>query len=157
MIWFVLLYLVSIVAANITVSLWQWMAYVNSVLFIGLDLTLKDKFQLQLRWWQVLSIVLLGGLITFIINASFMPIAIASTVALIGAFSVDYICFMLFKQSIWHRVMISNVFGAFTDSLLFALLAPFPFTWGFVAIMSVLKIIGGAISGYILIKKGILR
>lgn len=157
MIWLVALYLVSVVAANVTVSLWQWMAYINSIVFIGLDLTLKDKFQLHLTWWQILSIVSAGGILTFILNASFMSIAIASTVALIGAFSVDALVFQLFKQNIWYRVMLSNIFGAFADSLLFALLAPFSFTWVFVLTMTALKIIGGAISGYILIKKGILR
>lgn len=156
MIFWVLLYLVTIVFANVTVSIWQWMAYVNSLVFIGLDLTLKDKFQINLPWYIVLCIALLGGIITLWLNIGFMPIAVASTAALIVAFTVDYIAFLLFKQSIWHRVMISNVLGAFADSLVFALLAPFPFTWGFVLTMWVLKVIGGTISGYVLIKRGIL-
>lgn len=154
MIWYVLVYLVTIVSANVIVSIWQSAAYVIALVFIGLDLTLKDKFQVHLKWYQVFSIMLLGGVITFAINVSFVPIAIASTVALFCAFTVDYIVFSLLKNSRYARVMVSNVFGSFADSFVFALLAPFPFTWAFVLTMTALKIIGGSIAGYILIRRG---
>lgn len=156
MIWFILLYIVTIVSANIIVSYWQAASYVIALVFIGLDLTLKDKFQINLKWYQVFGIMLLGGILTFIINASFMPIAIASTTALLCAFTVDYIVFSLLKNNKYARVMVSNIFGSFADSLVFAYLAPFPFTWGFVLTMTALKIVGGSIAGYILVRRGVL-
>ena len=156
MIWCVLLYLSTIVFANVTVSLAQWMVYVNAVLFIGLDLTLKDKFQVHFKWYQLLGIVLLGSIITFLLNTSFLPIAIASTAAFSAAFFVDWVVFQALKQNIWYRVMVSNIVGSFADSVVFIYLAPFPFEWSFVLTVTALKIIGGAISGYILIKKGII-
>jgi hypothetical protein len=157
MIWAILAYLVTIILANVTVSISPIMVYVNALVFIGLDLTLKDKFQISLPWYKILGIILLGSFLTYLLNAAFLPIAIASTAAFSAAFLVDYIVFSLLKHNVWYRVMVSNVFGSFTDSFVFIYLAPFPFSWGFVLSVTALKIIGGVISGYILIKKGIIK
>lgn len=157
MIWAVLIYLFTIVFANVTTSLSPTMVYVNALLFIGLDMTLKDKFQISLPWYKILGIIFLGSLVTYVINRDFLPIAIASTSAFIAAFTVDYIVFSLIKNNIWYRVMISNVFGSFVDSYVFLALAPFPFSWYSVISLTLLKIIGGALSGYVLIKKGVIK
>jgi len=153
MIWIVA-YLASVVLANVTVTLWPWMAYVNAIVFIGADLTLKDRFQIRYAWWQVFCIILAGGFITVILNTAFWPIALASSAAFLVSGIVDYIAFALVKRSVVQKIIVSNIFGSFADSLVFAILAPFPFTWGFVVIMTILKWIGGAITVAILARHG---
>ena len=151
-----LVYILTVVFANISVAFAPWMVYVNALVFIGLDLTLKDYFQVRLPPYALVLIVLTGSIITFLINVQFLPIAIASTAAFSVAFTIDFIVFHLLRKHVWYRVLLSNAFGSFADSFVFIFLAPFPFSWTMVLLTAALKIIGGSISAYILIKKGIL-
>lgn len=153
---FVFAYIIFIVFANISVSLAPWMVYVNALFFIGIELTLKDVFQIHFSKLQLFFLVFTGSFITFALNTSFLPVAIASTVAFSVAFLIDSIVFSLFRHNVWYRVFLSNTFGSFADSFVFIYLAPFPFSWLMVFGTTLLKIIGGSVSGYVLIKKGVI-
>lgn len=125
----VALYLVAIVAANLSVAAFgPSVTVVNAFLFIGLDLTLRDR--LHEAWAGrrlVLRMALLiaaGGAISYLLNASAGPIALASTVAFAVAATLDGLTYALLgDRARLVRINGSNVVGAAADSLIFPTLA----------------------------------
>lgn len=126
---FITLYLVAIVLANLTVA---WfgpkMVIVNAFLFIGLDLTARDY--LHEAWHGkglLLKMTLLigaGSAITYVLNKDAAQIAIASFVAFAFAAIADTIAYQLLRERLYLiKVNGSNVIGATADSLIFPTLA----------------------------------
>ena len=125
----VALYLVAIVAANLSVAYFgPAVTVVNAFLFIGLDLTLRDRLheawsgrQLVLRMGLLIAA---GGAISYLLNASAGPIALASTVAFAVAAALDGLTYSLLgDRARLVRINGSNVVGAAADSLIFPTLA----------------------------------
>ena len=59
-------YIAAMVTANLLVWwLGPWFSPINAFLLIGLDLTLRDVMHDRLTKWQMLAVVLVGGLITW--------------------------------------------------------------------------------------------
>lgn len=126
---YVLIYLVAIVMANLAViyfgpSASIWIAF----LFIGLDLSLRDKLHDTWRgkrlWPKMLILICSGSLITVALNYEAMQIAIASAVAFLGAGVGDAIIYSLLgKKKYLIRSNGSNVVGAALDSIIFPTLA----------------------------------
>lgn len=125
----VLLYLAAIVAANLSVATFgPSVTILNAFLLIGLDLTTRDA--LHDRWrgrWllpKMAGLIAAGGAISFALNASAGPIALASTVAFTVSASLDGLAYVLLEPyRRFVRVNGSNVVGAAADSLLFPTLA----------------------------------
>jgi uncharacterized PurR-regulated membrane protein YhhQ (DUF165 family) len=125
----VLGYLAAIVAANLAVATFgPGITPLTAFLLIGFDLTARDR--LHERWSSdhlVLRMTLLiavGGLISYVLNASAGQIAVASTVAFLVASTLDAIVYaVLGERSYMVRVNGSNVVGAAADSLIFPTLA----------------------------------
>jgi len=123
------MYLIAIVLANLSTTYFGACAsIVNSFLFIGLDLTARDK--LHEVWHKnglVLKMTVLiatGSLISFIINSNSGMIAIASFVAFMLAAVVDTITYQfLYKHVYLIKVNGSNVLSALTDSMVFPTIA----------------------------------
>ena len=91
---YILMYLVAIVAANLSVAYFGPSAtIVNAFLFIGLDLTARDKLHDQWHndrlWLRMGALVLAGSVITVVLNMGALRIAVASTLAFAGAALVD--------------------------------------------------------------------
>jgi len=111
------------VAANLTVSLFgPKMIIINALLFISLDLTSRDKLHDAWRKtglvWKMGALILVGSVLTVILNRGAGRIAIASTVAFAVAAVVDSI--------VYHKtgsITTSNVWSAAFDSLLFPWIA----------------------------------
>jgi hypothetical protein len=125
----VALYLAAIVAANLSVATFgPSVTVVNAFLFIGLDLTLRDR--LHDAWTdrgllpRMALLIAAGGAISYALNASAGPIAVASTVAFAVAAALDATVYALLgERGRLLRVNGSNIVGAAADSLIFPTLA----------------------------------
>lgn len=101
---------------------------VNAFLFIGMDLSTRDK--LHDAWngrglvWKMTALIAAGSLLSYLLNRSAGPIALASFVAFAAAATVDAIAYHFLRdRARLVRVNGSNVFSAAVDSLVFPTLA----------------------------------
>jgi len=117
------MYLLAIVMANLSVAWFGPSASIaNAFLFIGFDLTARDK--LHDGWrnrglvWKMAALIVTGAALTVLLNRNAGQIAVASTVAFAVAAIVDAV--------VYHKtgnINVSNVFSAAADSLLFPWIA----------------------------------
>lgn len=125
----IIAYLAAIVAANLTVAMFgPGMIVVNAALFIGLDLTARDRLHEQWHGDRLaLKMALLiaaGSAISWMLNRSAGQIAMASAVSFAAAAAVDAVVFhRLDGHPRWLRVNGSNIPSALVDSVLFPALA----------------------------------
>ena len=147
---YVIMYLVAIVLANITVTLFgPQIAVMNAFLFIGLDLTARDR--LHDRWHGKnlllkMSLLIAGGsVISYLLNRNTGPVALASFLAFASAATVDTIVYhKLGNYPKWLRVNGSNVPSAAVDSFVFPVLAfGFPLLWDIILDQFAAKVLGG--------------
>lgn len=125
----VVLYLAAIVVANLSVATFGPAVVIpNSLLLIGLDLTLRDR--LHEAWegkhlaLRMTALIAAGGLLSFLLNRDAAQVALASTVAFTVAASLDGLTYALLgDRARLVRVNGSNVVGAAADSLLFPTIA----------------------------------
>jgi hypothetical protein len=125
----VVVYLAAIVAANISVATFGPAASIlNAFLFIGLDLTTRDA--LHDRWHgdhlilRMGALIVVGGVISYVLNAGAGQIAVASTVSFALAAIVDGVVYAaLGDRAYLVRVNGSNVPAAAVDSLVFPTIA----------------------------------
>lgn len=149
------IYVAAMVTANLLVWwLGPWFSPINSLLLIGLDLTLRDVMHDRLTKWQMLVVVLVGGLITWGCNPSAAKIAIASATAFTASAIVDWMVYTYLRRKPWLvRVNGSNVAGAAVDSLLFPTLAFGAFLPHIIALQFAAKVTGGAMWAMLLRKR----
>jgi hypothetical protein len=123
------MYLTAIILANLTITHFgSGAAVVVAFVFIGLDLTSRDK--LHEAWqgrgfiWKMGTLIAVGSFISWLINRNAGTIAVASFVAFASASVVDTVIYqILHKRGYLVKVNGSNVFSALTDSLIFPTLA----------------------------------
>lgn len=153
------MYLTAIVLANITTTLFgpNW-SIVNAFLFIGLDLTARDKLH---EVWKnnhlvrnMFILILTGSIISYLLNRNAGQIAVASFIAFASASVVDTVVYHLLKDKTYLvKVNGSNVFSAFTDSIVFPTIA----FGGFLPLITLgqftAKLLGGFIWSLILHKR----
>ncbi|MCA9972307.1 MAG: VUT family protein [Anaerolineales bacterium] len=126
---YVAMYLIAIVLANLTVAWFgPGMTIVNAFLFIGLDLTARDRLHDAWRGRQLLpkmaALIAAGSVLSWLLNRGAGQIALASFVAFAAAATVDAVVYQLLrKYPRWLRVNGSNVPSALVDSLVFPTLA----------------------------------
>ena len=99
------------------------MTPLNAFVLIGVELVLRDVMHESLSKIRMLSIVVVAGIISFLINADSKNIAIASFVAIVVSCFVDYYVYHKTKGTWIKRSNTSNFFSGFTDSLIFPLIA----------------------------------
>jgi hypothetical protein len=122
-------YLAAVVLANLTVAWFgPGVAVLNAFLFIGLDLTARDR--LHDRWrgdglvWKMGALIAAGGLISYGLNRDAGVIALASTLAFTAAALVDAgVYHALRDRPFLERANASNVPAALVDSVVFAWVA----------------------------------
>jgi len=146
---FVYIYLVAIVLANITTATFgeSW-SIVNAFLFIGLDLTCRDKLHEQWKndnlFWNMLILILSGSFLSYLLNANAGVIALASFVAFLSANIVDVLIYQkLLHKSKLIKINGSNVGSAFVDSLIFPTIAFGGILWTITFGQFVAKVFGG--------------
>lgn len=152
---YVIMYLVAIVAANVTIMLFgpSW-SIVNAFLFIGFNLTARDHLH---DTWQghhlkrnMFLLISAGAGISAMFGAG--QIAIASFVAFAASETVDAIVYQLLgaKQKL-VQVNGSNVVSAAVDSIIFPALAfGWPLMFGIMAGQFLAKVGGGFVWSLIL-------
>lgn len=123
------LYLIAIIIANITVAMYgPSVSIINAFLFIGLDLTARDKlheaWQGRQLWLKMALLIATGSLLSWLLNRNAGPIALASFAAFASAGIVDAIVYHVLR---WRNHLVkvngSNVLSAAVDSIVFPTLA----------------------------------
>jgi hypothetical protein len=147
-------YIAAMVAANMLVWwLGPWFSPINAFLLIGLDLTLRDVMHDRLTKWQMLSVVLAGGALTWLLNPSAAHIAIASATAFTVSAAADWLAYSLLRSRPWLvRANGSNVVGAAVDSIIFPTMAFGGFLPHIVAMQFAAKVLGGGVWSVLLRK-----
>jgi queuosine precursor transporter len=146
---YVILYLAAIVLANLTVAAFgPKMTIVNAFLFIGLDLTARDKLHDNWRgnhlFLKMAALIATGSLLSWAINRDAGQIALASFVAFAAAATVDTTVYhLLGNYPRWLRINGSNVPSALVDSIIFPTLAFGAFLWPIVSGQFLAKVFGG--------------
>lgn len=124
---YLLLYVLSIVAANVTLAVvglipigWGLMAPAG-VLWAGIALTLRDLVHDSLgRWWTMAAIVAGAGL-SWLVSPSF---AVASGIAFLVSELADMGVYAPIRRRRWLlAIALSNTVGLLVDSALFLWLA----------------------------------
>lgn len=145
-------YLVAIVAANLLVAaLGPSVAVANAFLFIGLDLTARDRLHEAWRGrglvWKMGALIAAGSALSYLLNANAGPIALASFCAFAVSATLDGVVYAaLGRRAYLVRVNGSNVISAAADSVIFPALAfGFPLLWGVMAGQFAAKVAGGFI------------
>jgi queuosine precursor transporter len=141
------IYVLAMVTANLLVWwLGPWFAPINSFILIGLDLTLRDVMHERFTRLQLVGVILVGGLITWLVNPAAAQIAIASATAFILAALADWATYSALRRHPWLiRSNGSNVVGAAVDSIIFPTLAFGVFLPAIIALQFAAKVGGGAI------------
>lgn len=152
----VAVYLAAIVAANLSVAHFgPSSTVVNAFLFIGLDLTLRDRLHDEWRDNRLAprmgALIAAGGALSWLLNADAGPIALASTVAFAAAASADALVYTALHNRQWlTKVNLSNVAGAAVDSLVFPTLAFGGVLWGITFGQFTAKVAGGLVWAYVI-------
>ena len=156
------LYLIAIVAANLSVAAFgPGVAVVNAFVFIGLDITARDslheRWHGRYLWRNMAALILSGSVLSALLNWNAAGIALASCIAFAGAGVADTLVYAaLGERSRLLRINGSNVVSAAVDSLLFPALAwGFPLLWGVVLGQFAAKVLGGALWAWVLNRRGV--
>jgi uncharacterized PurR-regulated membrane protein YhhQ (DUF165 family) len=146
---YVIMYLAAIVLANLTVAAFgPSMVIVNAFLFIGLDLTARDRLHDAWRGnhlaLKMTALIAAGSIISWALNRDAAQIALASFVAFASASIVDALVYQLLgNYPRWLRINGSNVPSALVDSIVFPTLAFGAFLWPIVLGQFLAKVLGG--------------
>lgn len=144
------LYVGAMVAANLIVWwLGPWASPFIAFVLIGLDLTLRDVLHDRITAGQMLSVMLVGGAITWVVNPAASHIAIASATAFTLAAAADWAAYSSLRLRPWLvRANGSNVVGAAVDSVVFPTLAFGALLPDIVVLQFIAKTMGGAVWAY---------
>lgn len=126
---YIIMYLIAIVLANLTVvTFGPNMVIINAFLFIGLDLTARDRLHDAWRgnhlFVKMAALIATGSLLSWMLNHNAGRVALASFVAFAASATVDAIAYhVLGKYPRWLRINGSNIPSALVDSVIFPTLA----------------------------------
>lgn len=144
-----LIYVTAMVAANYTVMLFgPWFSIINSFVFIGLDLSLRDMWHERRGLRGSIALVFVSGVISYTVNPAMGMIAVASFAAFTLSGLADAIVYQrLNSMSYIFRANGSNVTGALVDSIVFPVVAFGGFPIEIIVGQIVAKVAGGALWG----------
>jgi uncharacterized PurR-regulated membrane protein YhhQ (DUF165 family) len=144
-------YAIAMTLANLSVAAFgPSVTPINAFVLIGLDLALRDWLHVRLKTWQMGSLIIATGLITYGLNPSAGQIAIASAIAFTAAAVVDWGTFARLKGTWLFRANGSNVTGAAVDSILFPTIAFGAIMPQIVIAQFLAKVIGGSLWAWII-------
>lgn len=147
------IYALAMTAANLSISFFgPWISPINSFLFIGLDLALRDWLHTRIKAHQMILLIAFSGLLTYILNPAAGMIAIASAVSFTCAALVDWSVFVKIKGSWMKKANGSNVAGALTDSFIFPTIAFGVLMPNIIAMQFAAKVFGGAVWAFLIDK-----
>jgi uncharacterized PurR-regulated membrane protein YhhQ (DUF165 family) len=147
----VIVYALAMTIANLSVATFgPAVTPINAFVLIGLDLALRDWLHVRLKVWQMGTLIVATGVLTYVLNPAAGMIAIASAAAFTSAAVVDWSVFAKLRGSWFFRANGSNVAGAAVDSLLFPTIAFGALMPHIVLAQFVAKVAGGAIWAWII-------
>ena len=147
------IYALAMTAANLSISHFgPWISPINSFVFIGLDLALRDLLHQKLKAWQMGGLIVGTGLLAYALNPAAGMIAIASAVSFTAASIVDWAVFAKLAGSWIKRANGSNIAGAAVDSVVFPTLAFGVLMPQIVALQFSAKFTGGVFWAYVIHK-----
>ena len=147
------LYLVAVVAANLSATYFgMWATPFNALFLIGLEMTARDYLHTKLTHVELVSVVFLAGVVSFLLNTEAVNIAIASSTAIIISCLIDYLVFHNTKGTWFKRSNTSNVFSATSDSLIFPTIAFGVLNIWVVILHIFMKVFGGFIWSLIFVR-----
>lgn len=139
------LYVAAITSANLLVATFgPWVSPINALVLIGLDLTLRDWLHVRVRPWQMATLIVGAGALTYLANTAAGPIAVASACAFAAAAMADWAVFLNLRGSWLRRANGSNVAAAAVDSIIFPTLAFGALLPHIVLLQFAAKVAGGA-------------
>ncbi|MCI0397674.1 MAG: VUT family protein [Chloroflexi bacterium] len=153
---YVILYLIAIILANLSVATFgPDVVIINAFLFIGLDLTARDRLHDAWRgknlFPKMAALIAAGSILSWLLNRNAGQVALASFVAFAAAATVDAIVYhLLGRYPRWLRINGSNIPSAAVDSLVFPTLAFGSFLWPIVLGQFAAKTLGGFVWSLIL-------
>lgn len=153
----ILLYLSTAAGANLVLaSCGQWMMPVLALIFIGLDMTLRDSLHARWEgknlWLRMLLLILGGSLLSYCINPSSQRICFASAIVFILSGIVDtFVYSILTKRSFFVKANVSNLFSSLVDTSTFALLAFSQIEWAPCSLSYLAKVTGALLFSYTMI------
>lgn len=128
--WPVVAYLAAVVAANLVVARFgPASTLLTAFLFIGLNLTLRDRIHdAWIRSGRIVPkmalLIAAGSVLSWLLNRSAGPVALASFVAFAAAETTDALIYQAVHRRPWvQRANISNSGSALVDSIVFPTLA----------------------------------
>lgn len=160
---YVIMYLAAIVAANLSVATFgPPSVIINAFLFIGLDLTARDKLHDAWRGdklaLKMTGLIAAGSVLSWLLNRDAGTIALASFVAFAAAAIVDAIIYHALRdRARLLRINGSNVPAAAIDSLIFPTLAFGSFLWPIVLGQFTAKVLGGFVWSWVLTRRWFMR
>ena len=138
-------YAIAMTLANLSIATFGILVSpINSFIFIGLDLALRDWLHIKLKMWQMGALIVSTGLLTYALNPAAGMIAIASALSFILAALADWVVFTKIAGSWFKRANVSNVAGAAVDSIAFPTIAFGVLMPEIIATQFVAKLAGGA-------------
>ncbi|MDH5204675.1 MAG: VUT family protein [Hylemonella sp.] len=146
-----LVYAAAMVTANLVVAAFgPVVTPINAFVLIGLDLSLRDWLHVRLKRWQMLALIAVTGVLTWLLNPAAGLIAVASAVAFTAAALADWLVFVRVRGAWLKRANVSNLAGAAVDSLLFPTIAFGALLPHIVLAQFVAKVAGGALWAWLL-------
>lgn len=147
---YIALYLAAIIAANLTIATFgAAFAPLVALAFIGLNLASRDR--LHDLWGARTArnmglLILVGGVMSYALNAGAGRIALASVAAFAVSEALDAVVYHLRRHRPYLiRSNTSNLFGAAADSVIFPVLAFGGFPLGVILLQFAAKVFGGFI------------
>jgi uncharacterized PurR-regulated membrane protein YhhQ (DUF165 family) len=154
-------YLAAIVAANLSIAHWGPTAAIyNAFVFIGLDLTARDRLHDLWRGHllrNMAALIAAGSALSYVAGlwigtGPFVgQIALASCIAFGAAATADALAYHLLRSRPWYeRANQSNLVGSAVDSFVFVALWPFPFNFTTAFTVFAAKVAGGVCWSFLL-------
>lgn len=144
-----IIFIFSLICANLLVALiGPWFSIINAFIFIGLDLSLRDK--LHENWnndklpLKMGSLIIVSSVISYLLNSATQMIAFASFVAFALSMVADTLTYHWLHKKTWFvKSNGSNIAGALVDSFVFPTIAFGGLMIEIVLMQFLAKVVGG--------------
>jgi len=145
------LYAAAIISANLLVAKFgPSITPINAFFLIGLDLALRNYLSFKMTKFQMASMIIGTGLLSYLVNPAAGMIAIASGVAFTLAALADWATFNTVQGQWMQRNLAGNSVGALIDSIVFPTIAFGSLMPLIVLAQFAAKVLGGSMWGYML-------